>query len=106
VGSLDPVDGPSGQSGLLTDLSECSLALSIELQVVHIGGTTRSSVAAYLVRFHRPRDLPVFCVRLAWLAWRSWRVGGPPGPGIWCRPPIVPAVSRGRQWDLSAQVSR
>ena len=24
-----------------------------------------------------------------------------PGPGTGCRPPVVPAVSRGRQWDIS-----
>src|SRR5467141_3296763 len=64
---------------------------------------TCASAVAYFVHFRRPRDPSVFVFAIAPEApSRSWRGGGPlPAPGLGCRPPAVPAHSRGRQWDLS-----
>ena len=52
---------------------------------------------AYWFRFHCPRDPPAFVSAVAFLEGRR----SPPGPGFGCRPPVFPAVSCGRQWDLS-----
>jgi hypothetical protein len=58
---------------------------------------TCASTVAYFVRFRRPRDPPVFVFAVALLD----RVEAPSRPGHWVPSPVVPAVSRGRQWDLS-----
>jgi hypothetical protein len=64
---------------------------------------TCASAVAYFVHFRRPCDPSVFVFAIAPEApSRSWRGRGPlPAPGLGCRPPVVPAHSRGRQWDLS-----
>jgi hypothetical protein len=56
------------------------------------------SAVAYLFRFRRPRDPSCLCVRRS--APGGWKALSRPGQ-FGCRPPVVPAASRGRQWDLS-----
>jgi hypothetical protein len=55
------------------------------------------SAVAYLFRFRRPRDPPVFVFAEALLKGRRPL----PARAFGCRPPVFPAISRGRQWDLS-----